>query len=155
MKFKTVFNLILIFSLLVFASCEQRFNGKTESEWQEYANEKGLPVQLPGKPTIYPSENYQNKKSSSNSDENIQHETEEINESYNNSSVEESVEEELTDDFVDAVFSYKRTCKCCEVKFTPKTNISEFDDCSESATIASYDFCSRKCCRNYNNGYCE
>ena len=152
MKFKTVFNLILIFSLLVFASCEQRFNGKTESEWQEYANESGLPVQLPGK-TIYP-ENHHNKKLEY-SDENIEHKTNTTDESYNNSSEEESVEEELTEDFVDAVFSYKRTCKCCGNKFSPKTNISEFDDCSESATIASYEFCSGKCCRNYNNGYCE
>lgn len=92
----------------------------------------------------------------SNSHYKIQNKADETNESYNNSSGDESIEDELTEDFVNTVFTYKRTCKCCGTKFSPKTNISEFDDCSDkSATVESYEFCSGKCCRKYYNGYCE
>lgn len=44
--------LVLIF-VICFTSCEQKYNGKTRAEWQEYANQSGMPVILDGL-KVYP-----------------------------------------------------------------------------------------------------
>lgn len=151
--------LVLIFIFIFCAiSCEQKYAGKTRSEWQEYANQTGRPVHLP-EGTVYPEGmKKKKKKKSENSIENDNIEPSN-NTSNDNNETDEQVDA-ATNTVIEMLISAKRECKCCVSQFSPRIG---YNSEGQSPTLGGSDwcpsgqteYCSEKCYNKFASGNCE